>query len=199
VFTGGPCGGKSSALEWVSKSLKEMGYVVYCVPEVPTILMSGGPRYPGLHPIKLPIFEKHLLQLQIAMEEAFRGIAQTEEHPVVIVQDRGLLDIKAYLPEDMWKSILSANNWKEEDFFKRYDAIIHLVTAADGAEKFYTTANNAARKETAEQAKLMDEKVKATWAPHARLSVVRNRGDFNLKLQDTLSAITTSLSLTSRQ
>lgn len=28
---------------------------------------------------------------------------------------------------------------------RRYDAVVHLVTAAIGAEKFYTTENNTAR------------------------------------------------------
>lgn len=29
----------------------------------------------------------------------------------------------------------------------RYDLVIHLVSAANGAEKFYTTANNESRSE----------------------------------------------------
>ena len=32
----------------------------------------------------------------------------------------------------------------------RYNAVLHLVTAADGAEEFYSKANNAARFENAE-------------------------------------------------
>ena len=32
-----------------------------------------------------------------------------------------------------------------------YDGIIHLVTAADGAENYYTTMNNIVRKETPQQ------------------------------------------------
>jgi hypothetical protein len=34
---------------------------------------------------------------------------------------------------------------------RRYDGVFHLVTAAIGAEKFYTLANNTARSETPEQ------------------------------------------------
>ena len=30
---------------------------------------------------------------------------------------------------------------------KRYDLVIHMSTAADGADKFYNTANNKARSE----------------------------------------------------
>ena len=33
----------------------------------------------------------------------------------------------------------------------RYDAVFHLVTAAQGAERFYTLENNQARSETPEQ------------------------------------------------
>jgi hypothetical protein len=62
----------------------------------------------------------------------------------------------------------------------RYDLILHLVTAADGAEDlppkgwilplshtwqdFYTTANNAARTETAEEARALDGMVEAAWS-----------------------------------
>jgi hypothetical protein len=35
---------------------------------------------------------------------------------------------------------------------KRYDAVFHLVTAADGATMYYTTANNTARGETIDEA-----------------------------------------------
>jgi len=34
----------------------------------------------------------------------------------------------------------------------RYDAVIHLVTAANGAPEFYTSENNVARYETVEMA-----------------------------------------------
>jgi hypothetical protein len=35
----------------------------------------------------------------------------------------------------------------------RYEAILHLCTAADGAEKFYSSLNNEARYESADEAK----------------------------------------------
>ena len=37
----------------------------------------------------------------------------------------------------------------------RYDAVFHLVTAAKGAEEFYTLSNNQARTETIEQARIL--------------------------------------------
>ncbi len=36
-------------------------------------------------------------------------------------------------------------NLRIDAIYRRYDAVVHLVTAAIGAEKFYTTENNTAR------------------------------------------------------
>jgi hypothetical protein len=41
----------------------------------------------------------------------------------------------------------------------RYDAVLHLVTAADGAEEFYAGINNEARYESKDQAKDKDSRI----------------------------------------
>ena len=46
-----------------------------------------------------------------------------------------------------------------------YDAVFHMVTAAKGAERFYTTENNKARTETVEQAAAMDDNIYHHRAP----------------------------------
>lgn len=40
----------------------------------------------------------------------------------------------------------------------RYDQIVHMVTAASGAEKFYQLSNNAVRSESIELARELDGK-----------------------------------------
>ena len=45
VLTGGPCGGKSTALDKVKKSLEENGISVYTVPEVATIIFTNGVKW----------------------------------------------------------------------------------------------------------------------------------------------------------
>ena len=50
----------------------------------------------------------------------------------------------------------------------RYDAILHLVTAADGAVSFYGTDTNAIRSESPELARELDGKTKAVWHGHPR-------------------------------
>jgi hypothetical protein len=49
-----------------------------------------------------------------------------------------------------------------------YDGVMHLVTAADGAEKFYTLDNNDARSEDLASAIQVDNNVQDVWSgcPH---------------------------------
>lgn len=190
VLTGGPCGGKTSSLDHFTARLTKAGVDVYCAPEVPTILINGGCRYPGPdggH--RLTAFEMALLRLQIQVEETFYHIACSTGSPSVVVYDRALMDVAAYLPQDMWQQILSENKWSEQEFLSRYDMVLHLVTAADGAEKYYTTANNNARRESAEQARALDQKVKDCWRNHKRHSVIDNSTDFMGKLNRATSAV----------
>jgi len=190
VLTGGPCGGKTSALKYFEQELGKLGIPAYCVPEVPTLVINGGLKYPGLEgKDRLNAFESNVIQLQIAHETAFHKIASTYKTPAVLFFDRGLCDIEAYLPNKAWNNILEQNNWKKKNFLKRYDLVIHLKTAADGAEQFYTLSNNTARSESAELARELDKKTQECWASHPRCVVVGNETEFKTKLAKAFEPI----------
>jgi len=72
---------------------------------------------------------------------------------------------------------------------KRYNAVFHLVTAAIGAEKFYTTGNNAARRETVEEARALDYKTLEGWLGHPGLRVIDNSTGFKDKVLRTVNGI----------
>ena len=105
VLTGGPCGGKSSSQRHLSETLTAQGYDVYFAPEIPTILMNGGCQYPGLakeNAEKLLAFERSIIQMQMQMEESFLEVAVSTSRPSVVIFDRALLDVPAYLPRETW-------------------------------------------------------------------------------------------------
>jgi len=60
------------------------------------------------------------------------------------------------------------------DWRDRYDGVFHLVTAANGKEEFYTTANNLARRESAEEAREQDGRIQEAWLGHPHLRVIDN-------------------------
>ena len=78
--------------------------------------------------------------------------------------DRGCMDPSAYMARDDWLRMLKELEFDEVKMRDhRYDCVVHLVTAAKGAESFYTLANNAARSEGLELARHLDDTVMAAW------------------------------------
>jgi hypothetical protein len=113
VLTGGPCGGKSTALATLTKHLRAQGYEVYCVPEIPTLVFTGAhppalarspltqalwltavtttagvPNISTMNEEQLLAFEKQILTTQIQLEETMKKIASAMNKPTVILLDR---------------------------------------------------------------------------------------------------------------
>ena len=87
----------------------------------------------------------------MALEDIFVKIACNSESKCVLICDRGVMDGKAYTEDNVWQTLLDETGWNTIHLRdRRYDAVIHMVTAAQGAEEFYTDANNIARYETKE-------------------------------------------------
>ena len=62
----------------------------------------------------------------------------------MILCDRGLLDGSAYVSPLVWETVLRRMGYNQQDLSEdRYNAVIHMVTAAEGAEKFYSQCNEA--------------------------------------------------------
>lgn len=79
------------------------------------------------------------------------------EKTCFVLCDRGLMDGSAYITREQWEVLLNELGLYEQDIKdNRYDLVIHLTTAADGAEKYYITDNNAARSENVEAAVVLD-------------------------------------------
>ena len=141
--------------------------------------------------ISLYDFEEILLKSQIAREAIYIETAEKVNHEkVVLLFDRGTMDMKAYLDDSAWNDLLEDTGFSPVSLRdKRYDAIIHLRTAALGAEKFYTQVNNSARLETIEQAIEADRKTLEAWFGHSHLHVIDNSTDFEHKIKRVLHAV----------
>jgi CYTH domain-containing protein len=96
----------------------------------------------------------------------------------------------------MWQAILDENAWSLVGLRdKRYDAVIHLTSAAVGAKEAYTLENNAARSETPEQAADIDLKTRNAWIGHHHLRSIDNYPNFSDKINAVLSTISTVLGI----
>ena len=192
VITGGPCGGKSTAMSWIQNAFSEKGYGVLFIPETATELISGGAA-PWTCGSNLE-FQKCQMELQMEKERIFEQAARSmDREKVLIVCDRGALDNKAYMTEEEFRQTLEAVHTNEVQLRDSYDAVFHLVTAAKGAREYYTTANNTARKESPEEAASLDDKLISAWTGHPHFRMIDNSTGFEDKLRRLIAEINSFL------
>lgn len=188
VVTGGPCGGKTTALSRIQRDLSHLGYTVLIVPETATSLISG-----GVAPWTCATneeYQKCQMLLQLQKEQVFERAASTMANDkILIVCDRGELDNKAYMSDEEFANVLEFLGKSEVELRDNYDAVFHLVTAAKGAEEFYSLENNDARYETAEEAAVLDDKFIEAWTGHPHFRVIDNRSGFEGKMRRLMREI----------
>lgn len=136
-LTGGPCAGKTTALATLQTVLSQTGFKVLLVPEAATLLMKGGAMI-ETHKMSFADavkFQINIMKMQMTLEDIFIEIALDAGQETIIICDRGVMDGSAYTSEHMWQALLDETGWSTIQLRdKRYEAVLHMVTAADGAE-----------------------------------------------------------------
>lgn len=192
VITGGPCSGKTTCMCAVEQFLQEYGYKVIIVPETATeIILSG------ITPRDLPIdvFQSLIVDLSLEKEKIVKRATQEIDADIIILYDRGVLDCKAYISKENFEKILQDRGLTEIEIRDHYDAVLHLVTAASGAEEFYTLQNNSARFESLEEARVADIRTQNAWIGHPHLRVIDNSTSFEKKINRLCAEIISVLGL----
>lgn len=132
-----------------------------------------------------------VMDMQITIEDSFERVLRAKGKPGVLLCDRGLMDGAAYMDPHDWEEFLRKRNTSAAEIREgRYNAVFHLVTAADGAEAYYTLENNEARTETAEEARSLDCLTRKAWVGHPKLFVLDNSTDFEGKLNKLVDIVT---------
>lgn len=191
AVTGGPCGGKSSFLAKAARWLQEQGIHPIMLTETSTELMTAGitPQLLGLI-----TYERALTRYLIKREDAYLAMAaKIPSRCVVIFADRGACDAEAYMGEEAFHKMCVPLRLSRALLLRRYAMALHFVTAANGAEAHYTLANNAARTETPEEARALDDRTYHAWRGHPHLVRVDNSTDFDGKMKRAMSALARKL------
>lgn len=170
VLTGGPGGGKTTLIEELSRDAGWRERVA-ALPEAIWTL-----RHANISP-QDRLFQRAMVYVQMGLEEGLQT-ALAKARPRAILCHRGTLDPLAY-----WLQ----RGWSEDEFFVftqtaretllgRYAAVIHLVTAADGAAEHYARYPAAHRPETPAQAIELDRLLQHAWQEHPHYYRFDNAG-----------------------
>ncbi len=192
AVTGGPCGGKTSFLSQAHQLLQEYGLYAVTLSETATELINA-----GLSPTMLGLeeFQRQVLLYSLNREEQYKRAICSSPYAqkAVILCDRGVLDCAAYVHKDIFKRILSELGYSIDELCNRYQMVVHLSSAADGAEEFYTLANNTARSETPEQARALDARTQRAWLNHPHHVIIDNSTTFEMKMRRALRSLARTL------
>lgn len=171
VLTGGPGGGKTTALDLFRR---ELSHDVSIVPEAASILFQGGlPR--SSNPEVLKCTQKAIFQLQKSLE----SIQKTLNPEKLLICDRGTLDGAAYWPN----SEIEFYEYMHTSFEKElsnYDAVIFFETAAANGNSIHS--NNPVRTEDQNEAVLLDKKLQLIWSKHPNYHFVPSSESFVKKI-----------------
>lgn len=191
VLTGGPAAGKTTLISRIIKEFRqEDGWRVITIPETATELISGFGIKPFGNCMSMLRFQDFVIADQIHKEKLALEAADTvPEQNILVLYDRALLDDKAYISdEEFAETLYKFDGRTEESVIAGYDAVLHLVTCAKGAEFAYNLGNEA-RTESIEYAREMDDRTLRAWSGHPKLKIIDNSINFEDKINRAIREI----------
>lgn len=184
VLTGGPCGGKTDSIKFLTQSLTEQGDSVKVVDETATSLLNLG--YMPNSNISTFDFQNLLFKIQFLNEYISEGKSS------ILLCDRGLFDGKVYIGKDDFQKILMINKVDENILFKTYDGALYFKSIAyDFPERFALKRSF----ETPEIGRLRDELCKKIWLEKIIPCDYNNLDGFNNKQRMIYSSLKRHLNL----
>ena len=191
VLTGGPAAGKTTLISRILKEFKqEDGWRVITIPETATELISGFGIKPFGNCMSMLKFQDFVIADQIHKEKLALWAAEVvPEKDVLVIYDRALMDDKAYISDEEFAATLAGFDGRtEKTVLAGYDAVLHLVTCAKGAEFAYDLGNEA-RTESIEYAREMDDRTLRAWSGHPNLRIIDNAINFEDKINRAIREI----------
>lgn len=190
VLTGGPAAGKTTLISRILKEFNQTdGWRVITIPETATDLISGFGIKPFGNCVSMLDFQYFVIADQLHKQKlALKAAEMVPEENVLVVYDRALFDDKAYISDEEFETVLAYFGTTPEQAMAGYDAVLHLVSCANGAEFAYNYGNEA-RYEPIDVAREKDERILRAWQPHPNLHVIDNDVNFEAKIERGIRAV----------
>ena len=187
VITGGPSSGKTECIYKVKEHFEKLGYKVIVIPSVGTALIQCG-IYPW-DAVNEDDFERMNLGAKIKLEEiADEAVSNINASKILILCERGTVDVKAYTSNRNFQQICKEYNTSEEELKNAYDAVFHLKTVAKGYRDQYKQVP-VFRKEDPDTAIYLDDKVIEAWSGHNNFRIIDAYPYFEDKMMKLINEI----------
>lgn len=183
VLTGGPCAGKSTLAEMLSRAFQNS---LINVPEAASLLFNGGfPRFS--HPESRKSTQRAIYRVQVELEASYGA----QFPSLALVLDRGTIDGAAYWPDGP-DAFFATMGTSLEAELARYDRVIYLESAAQKDYEIHRAANPN-RNESWEEATRLDRETFKLWSRHPSFIVIPNQRSFAHKVAEVLAVVAGSI------
>lgn len=184
VLTGGACGGKTESLPFIKEHFTKLGYDVYIVNEMATILILGGiiaTKVGGKN------FQELVVGMQIEMQRTFENaISLSENNKNLIIFDRCPIDAMMFINREEFDEIANKFETTYENIMNSYDGIINMEAVAKTFPELYTSQNNKARRDEGENTVETDNKLLEAYREHPNRVIIGSYKDFNEKAEKAM-------------
>ena len=192
VLSGGPCGGKTTAIKYVREYFEEKGYIVLSINESATEIINMGIKPFGNNKVDMYEFQKYVFSEQINNEILVDNyINSNMDKKIIVLYDRCIMDNKCYVSEEEYNMLLEEFEINEEKYLSQFDLFIHLVSAAIGTNKY--NLDNQARSENIIEAMKREENIVKCYSNISNRIVVDNSTNFEGKLKRVRDIIENTL------
>lgn len=178
VVTGGPGGGKTTALDLFQRELKGE---VKIVPEAATLLFGHGLGKDDASDGGR-LLQQAIYRMQLSLEDIFHEFFADR----LLICDRGTLDGAAYWPDDEASFFERIGSTFDREA-RRYAAVIFFQTAAARGEDL--RSNNPYRSESLQAAVDLDQRLRRIWERHPHFHFIPSEPSFVRKILNGLTTI----------
>ena len=155
---GGPCGGKTTAVEYIANSAHTLGIQTVVINEPATeqltLLAQRGLDYSDIrdNPDEHLRFQTEILRTVHRGIRRCRHMQAAQQSDMLVLVDRP--DIKAYVSDDLYQQAYTSLGYMAPPFYTQVETLLYFPTVAKQSVELYDrlASNNKYRYESAEQA-----------------------------------------------
>ena len=186
-LTGGPCGGKTSSVNYLRQKFEAHGFKVFVVKEIANETINNGCLFYEYQEYEAKKrFNYQITKLQLETEHYYLEAANIEvefkNNNVLIICDRGVFDNWSYVTRDLRNQLESEReNFSDYDLLvNRYDGVFHMRTAALLGKDAYNDMNvMEGRIESSEESILLDRKNTHWYLQEENFNIINNPTGFS--------------------
>lgn len=185
AISGGPCSGKTTAIDKVVDYFKDKVAEVYVIPETARILLEQGMDRSNQLEFQRAVFD-YQIKAENELENQINSKYNEQEDVCLIICDRGVADGFSYLNKEDRKAFMEAVGMDLVTAWSRYDAVMFLETSS-------SYENDENRTENESEALKLSNELLSVWMGHPHLRYIKAEDVIDEKIHNLKKEIKTLL------